>query len=307
MFELSSCLAGRLPVDLRLDLRQRIAAANRVAIDNVHLFESIDRLLVDLLHLTNVPAICFPPSATATLVQRESIAANLVSLVRGTGLNAEIDSDTAADLPADGLVIVDSPSDPLGSVLMPNDAVRLARACRLLIVDERYGEFSNFTLRGLASEFHNIVILRSYERWLGHADSTCGWAIAPPNLVERFGMSSREIDPAAMVSAIALFSDRHAVESTARLARQERSRLYRLLRKFSFLAPVPSWGPFMSARVSVVPRAAVIRAFLVRGIRVHALEEPGLEDFIRIGIGSRTAMERVRLALADMGPELLAR
>ena len=63
----------------------------------------------------------------------------------------------------------------------------------------------------------------------------------------------------------------------------------------------------MSARVSVVPRSAVVRAFLDRGIRVHALEEPGLEDFIRIGIGSRTAMERVRLALADMGPELLAR
>jgi histidinol-phosphate aminotransferase len=185
--------------------------------------------------------------------------------------------------------------------------VRLARACRLLVVDERFGAFSNFTLRGLASEFHNIVILRSYELWLGDADSTCGWAIASPDVVERFGMSSREIDPSAMASAIALFSDRHTVELTVRLARQERSRLYRLLRKFSFLSPVPSWGPFMSARVSIVPRAEVVRAFLDRGIRVHAPEAPGLEDFIRIGIGSRSAMERFRLALADMGPELLVR
>lgn len=305
-FELSSCLTGRLPVDLALDLRQRVAGANRVPIENVHLFESIDRLLVDLLHGMNAPAICFPPSASATLVQRESTVANPVLLVRGSGPNAEIDSDTAADLPADGLVIVDSPSDPLGSILMPNDAVRLARACQLLVVDERYGEVSNFTLRGLASEFHNIVILRSYERWLGYAESTCGWAIAAPDLVQRFRMSSHEIDPAAMASAIGLFSDRHVVELTARLARQERSRLYRLLRKFSFLSPVPSWGPFMSARVSVVPRAAVVNAFLERGIRVHAPEAHGLEDFIRIGIGSRSAMERVRLALADMGPELLA-
>jgi len=190
---------------------------------------------------------------------------------------------------------------------MPNDAVRLARACRLLVVDERYGEFSNFTLRGLASEFHNIVIFRSYERWLGSAHSTCGWAIASSDLVERFGMSSREISPAALASAIALLSDRRAVELTARLARQERSRLYRLLRKFSFLSPLPSWGPFMSASVRVVPRAAVVKAFLDRGVRVHAPAEPGLEDFIRIGIGSRTAMEKVRLALADMGPELLVR
>ncbi len=189
--ELSSCLAGRPPDDLALELRRRIAGVNRVPIDNVHLFESIDRMLVDLLRGTNAPKICFPPGASAALVQRETRAANLVSLARGLGLNGEIDADTAADLPADGLVIVDSPSDPLGSILLPNDAVRLARACQVVVVDERYGEFSNVTLRGLASEFHNIVILRSYERWLGHADSTCGWAIAAPDLVERCQMTSR--------------------------------------------------------------------------------------------------------------------
>jgi histidinol-phosphate/aromatic aminotransferase/cobyric acid decarboxylase-like protein len=304
--ELSSCLASRLPDDLALDLRRRVAAVNRVPIDYVHLFESVDRMLVDLLQGTTAPRICCPPSASATLVQRESSASHVVSLVRGLGLDGEIDVETAADLPADGLVIVDSPSDPLGSILTPNDAVRLARACRLVIVDERYGEFSNFTLRGLASEFHNFVILRSYERWLGNADSTCGWAIASRELLGSFDMTSHEIDPTAMAAALALLNDRHAVQMTIRLARQERSRLYRLLRKFSFLSPVPSWGPFMSARVSVVPRAAVVRALLDRGIRVHSPEAPGLEDFIRIGIGSRTAMERVRLALTDMGPELLA-
>lgn len=304
--ELPSSLTGRPPDDLASELRRRVAAANRVPLQNVHLLDSVDRMLVDLLRGSDAPRICLPPSASAALVQQIVDDINVVSLVRGPGTDGEIDVDSAADLPADGLVIVDSPSDPLGSILSPNDAVRLARACQLVVIDERYGEFSNFTLRGLAAEFPNIVVLRSYERWLGQFAPTCGWAFASPDLVERVGMTSRSIDPAAMAAAIALLDDRHTVEMTARLTRQERSRLYRLLRKFSFLSPVPSWGPFMSARVSVVPRADVVQAFLERGIRVYAPEAPGLEDFIRIGIGTRSAMERVRVALIDMAPELLA-
>jgi histidinol-phosphate/aromatic aminotransferase/cobyric acid decarboxylase-like protein len=109
-----------------------------------------------------------------------------------------------------------------------------------------------------------------------------------------------------MANTIALFSDRCAIESAAKMARQERSRLYRLLRKYSFFEPIPSWGPFMSTRVKVVSRDAVVRAFLDRGIRVHTPEEAGLEDFIRVSIGSRVAMERFRLALQDMGGDLLA-
>jgi len=289
-----------------MELRCRVARANRVPVENVHLYDSIDRMLFEFLQGNDSPRVCFPPSASAEFVRSASADTACVSLVRGLGIDGEIDVDAAADLPADGLVIVDSPGDPLGSILTPNNAVRLARACELVIVDERYGEFSNFTLRGLASEFQNIVVLRSYERWLGPSAPTCGWAIASPDLVERFGLLSQAIDPAAMAGAIGLLNDRQTVELTARLTRQERSQLFRLLRKFSFLSPVPSRGPFMSARVSVVPRAEVVQAFLERGIRVYAPETEGLEDFIRIGIGSRSAMERVRLALFEMAPQLLA-
>lgn len=189
---------------------------------------------------------------------------------------------------------------------MPTDAVRLARACQLVVVDERFGEFSNFSLRGVASEFQNIVILASYEKWLTGQESLCGWAIAPPELAASLGIQSQFADPIAIANAIALFQDRRGLETSVRLARQERSRLYRLLRKFSFVEPIPSWGPFMSARVRVVSREKVVEALLDRGIRVHAPQEPDLEEFIRISIGSRVAMERLSAALHDLGPVLLS-
>jgi histidinol-phosphate aminotransferase len=304
-FDLASTVEKGSPQLLMIELRQRIACAHRVPVDSVHLFASIDGMILELLRKSESPIVGFPPSASAALVSQIADCKEHVMVLRGVGRDGAVGSEVAADLPSDGIALIDSPSDPLGSILLPTDAVRLARACKLVIIDERYAEFSNFTLRGLASEFPNIVILRSYERWLGHNDVTCGWAIAPPEFVARFELTSGQVNPAAMAASIALLSEPGVTESTARIARQERSRLYRLLRKFSFISPLPSWGPFMSARINVVPRDTVVQAFLDRGIRVHTPNEPGLESFIRISIGSRSAMERFRQALLEMSPELL--
>src|SRR4029450_9996796 len=96
--------------------------------------------------------VCFWPSSSATTVRQFSRRADLVMLARGVGPNGTIDLESAVDLPADGVVYIASPSNPLGSILLPTDAVRLARACQLVVVDERYGEFSNYSLRGVATE-----------------------------------------------------------------------------------------------------------------------------------------------------------
>ena len=103
---------------------------------------------------------------------------------------------------------------------------------------------------------------------------------------------------------MATLENHASVAATLKLVREERSRLYRFLRKLSFLEPLPSWAPFITARVTIVSRQDLIDGLAKRGIRVHAPSEPGLEHYVRIGIGSRTAMDRLRAALLELGPEL---
>jgi histidinol-phosphate/aromatic aminotransferase/cobyric acid decarboxylase-like protein len=111
--------------------------------------------------------------------------------------------------------------------------------------------------------------------------------------------------PKAVGSALSALSDMATVGVTMRLWREERSRLYRLLRKFSFLEPLPSWGPFVPARVRVTSRDALATALGKRNVRVHVPWAPGLEEYVRFGIGSRGAMEHLRSALLDAAPELI--
>jgi histidinol-phosphate aminotransferase len=303
--EAADAMAGIPLPALAEELRQRIAQIYRTAADAVSLTPSSDDALVQIVNQTDGPLIAFPPSAASTVAPWAN-GREVVSLARGVGRDGSITLDLAMDLPSDSIAMIASPSDPLGALLATADAVRLARACRYLIVDERFAEAAGFSLLHLSGEFDNIVIVRSFEYWAGIDDPPCAWAAAPPPAAAALGLAGELPRAEALAGALATLESLATVEATLRLLREERSRLFRFLRKLSFLEPIPSWGPFLPARVELVERDRVVSGLACRGVLVHAPGEAGLERMIRIGIGSRSAMDRLRTALLEVGSELLA-
>lgn len=287
-------------------LRQRLGQAYRVSASAISLVTGADSALARIVERTEGPLIGFPPSALAAGVLDSASSRDVLALGRGPGLDGRVPLDLAMDLPSTGIAIVDSPSDPLGSLLSFADAVRLARACRFLVVDERYAELAGFSLLHLSAEFENVVVVRSFEYWAGIDDPPCAWVAATPRTANALGLDADLPRREALAGALATLDSLDSVEATLRLLREERSRLYRFLRKLSFLEPIPSWGPFLAARVDLVPRAQVVAELAGRGVYVHAPDGPGLERVVRFGIGSRSAMDRLRAALLELGAELLA-
>jgi histidinol-phosphate/aromatic aminotransferase/cobyric acid decarboxylase-like protein len=285
--------------------RRRLGEVYHVSAGSVHLLESIDTAICGIAHRHPGPLITFPPAATANLVAECSPGFDTVTIARGPAGDAVIGPDFASDIPANGLAIIDSPSNPLGSIVSPADAVRLSRACTCVVIDERFAEFSEFSLLPLALELDNVVVVRSFESWAGLPGVPCAWAVASPRLAHLFAFAHHVVEPESIAGAMATLQDRASIAATLKLVREERSRLYRFLRRLSFVEPLPSWAPFITARVAVVPRQNLIEGLTERGIRIHAPSEPGLEEYVRIGIGSRTAMDRLRAALLELAPELV--
>lgn len=293
--------------DERLDarLREQLSIVYRVPATAILLFERIDRAIGTIVDTTPGTLVGCPPSASATSIEELWPSRERVVLARGVGRHGTLEPDAAADLPSQSVAIVESPADPLGNLLKPVDAVRLARACQVLVVDERFVEFAGQSLLSFGVEFDNVIICRSFDAWAGLGSTPCGWAVASRYLVDRLGPLLEPPRADAMLAALATLENLKSVDATMRLMRDERSRLYRLLRKLSILEPLPSWGPFIAARVAIGSRDEVVAGLRERGLLVHAPAQIGLENYIRIGIGSRIAMDRLRTALLELAPDIL--
>jgi histidinol-phosphate/aromatic aminotransferase/cobyric acid decarboxylase-like protein len=295
-----------VPESLTATFRHRLGEVYRVPVGSIRLVGSIDAAIRGLASRHLGPIVVFPPAAAATLVAESFEGSDVVSIARGACNDAFVGPEIASDIPADSLAIIDSPSNPLGSIVAPADAVRLSRACACVVIDERFAEFSGFSLLPLALELDNVIVTRSFAPWAGLPEIACSWVVGPAGLAEALELGTNAVKPVAITGAMATLESHASVAATLKLVREERSRLFRFLRRLSFLQPLPSWGPFITGRVTVVSRQDLIDGLAKRGISIHAAGEPGLEEYVRIGIGSRTAMDRLRAALLQLGPELVA-
>jgi histidinol-phosphate/aromatic aminotransferase/cobyric acid decarboxylase-like protein len=294
------------PASLATTFGHRLGEVYRVPAGSIRLFGSVDVAIRGLASSHSGPIVVFPPADAATRAAECCEGSDVVSIARGARGDSVLGPETASDIPADGLAIIDSPSNPLGSLVTPADAVRLSRACACVLIDERFAEFSGFSLLPLALELNNVVVMRSFAPWAGLPEISCAWAVAPAGLAEELELGTNAVNPEAIAGALATLESHASVAATLKLVREERSRLFRFLRRLSFFQPLPSWGPFITGRVTIGSRQALVDGLAKRGIRIHAPGDPGLEEYVRIGIGSRTAMERLRAALLELGPELVA-
>ncbi|MCA9864344.1 MAG: aminotransferase class I/II-fold pyridoxal phosphate-dependent enzyme [Thermomicrobiales bacterium] len=286
-------------------IRHRLAAEYRLSERNLVLIKDLDAALAGIAGQTSGPLVLFPPSATSVSLLTTTGLREVVQVVRGFGRNGTISVETASDLPHSGVAIVASPCDPLGNVLTANDAVRLARSCAWLVIDERYADYAGQSLLNVASEFPNVIVLRSFQARLGPTGANPGWAVGSPRAHDFLQAISAHLPPGVAQAVLAAGASKAASRMLLSLVRDERSRLFRSLRKLSYLQPLPSWAPFVAARVEIGGRNLLVELLAARGIRIHAPQEAGLESFLRIGIGPRSSMEHLRQTLLEVAPEML--
>lgn len=286
-------------------IRHRLATEYRLSERNLVLVKDLDAAVAGSAAQTTGPVVRFPPTATSALLAPALEHRQVVELARGFSRDGAVALESATDLPHDGVAIIASPGDALGNVLSANDAVRLARSCAWLIIDERYADYAGQSLLNVASEFPNVIVLRSFQSRLGQTEANPGWAVGSPRSRELLAAISCHLPSGIAQAVLAASSDKAASRMLLSMVRDERSRLYRALRKLSYLQPLPGWGPFVAARVEVGDRETLLALLRERGILVHVPQEPGLERFVRFGIGTRGTMEYLRRTLLDIAPEML--
>ena len=172
--------------DVEADVVARLAASLAVPARWLTLANGVDELLAAalFLHRDTGPAVLCPPTDPGHGRLVDLLGMESLPLPRSHRFAVEVDP-ADLDLPGGSVVLVMSPNDPTGTLLSPQDAVRLARRAALVVIDERHGAYSPRSLLPLVREFENLVIVRTLETWAGLAGLPLAYAIAPPATAER--------------------------------------------------------------------------------------------------------------------------
>jgi histidinol-phosphate aminotransferase len=288
-------------------LRQRIAAWIGVPPRWVLLAGRADDLLaaVAAWRSRRGPLALFRPGDERARELAGRLGVESIVLSRSASFALNLDPDVLSALPPAVMAIVGSPSDPTGSPLGISDAVRLARSCEWTLVDERHMGYCARSLTPVLREFGNLAVLQTFETWAGLSAFPLAYLVGPPTFLDQVAPFLPSGPTASgLAAALATLDDRAGMLATMRRVREERSRLYRMLRKLSLVQPFPSLANFLLARVELATADEVWRRLRERDIWVHRPADPELGECLRITAGLPAETDALRAALIEITREV---
>ncbi|MDQ3044145.1 MAG: aminotransferase class I/II-fold pyridoxal phosphate-dependent enzyme [Chloroflexota bacterium] len=287
----------------------RLASVLKVPADWLVLANGIDELLSMILlwRRENGPLVLFPPHDPSDTRRATQHGLDVVSVPRAGDWTLGLNPERIERVPMGGTALVTSPNDPTGTILGSQDAIRLTRRCDLVVVDERHGEYSARTMVPFVRECDNLIVLRTFETWAGLSGLPLAFAVAPPKLAAELVAFRRAggLATSAIIAATATLNDFAYVRATVRRVREERSRLYRMLRKLNMVScPYPSWANFLLVRVERGDSETISRELARRDIQVYPPPQPELANHLRISATCPESTHALKLALIEIALSL---
>jgi histidinol-phosphate aminotransferase len=185
------------------------------------------------------------------------------------------------------LVVIDNPNNPSGRILIDRDAAK--ELCEsisgLLLVDEGYYEFSQFTIADMVKDYSNLVVVRTMSKAFGLAGLKLGYIIAGKDALDALSSLDLPLRPTrpSIYAAIEALKDTTYMEKNVELIVEERERVRKEASNMG-VQVYPSCTNFLLMHTNT-PYAAKKLGEL--GIIVFDPSNQLSHEFIRVSIGSK--------------------
>ena len=176
-----------------------------------------------------------------------------------------------------------------------------ASSDEIFIVDEAYVDFGGESCIPLLEEFKNLVIVRTFSKSLCGAGQRLGYIVSNPELVNlvttvKNCVNHFPIDAVAQVSGKAACADVAYYVQTSRKVATERDKFYNFLKARGFYV-LESKTNFLFARHPSIGGQELYRKVKEQGLLIRHFNTPGIEDFVRITVGTPEQMEELKKAI----------
>lgn len=186
------------------------------------------------------------------------------------------------------LIVICNPNNPTGTLASLEDVKQIAKTApgAIVMVDEAYFEFSGVTAVALIKEFPNIIVTRTFSKAFGLAAFRIGYLIASVENVQELLKLRGPYDinvPATIVAEASLKNRARTQAYVAEVRTQSKPILETFFQK-NGISYVPSQSNFILFRIDDPSKTC--EALNKAGIKVRPRSGPGIENTIRVSIGT---------------------
>lgn len=204
-----------------------------------------------------------------------------------------------------GLIFA-NPNAPSGIALSRNDVRKMLEQSdpdQIFVVDEAYCDFGGESCIPLLAEFRNLLIVRTFSKSLCGAGMRLGYIVASPELVQyittvKNSLNHFPIDAVAQTAGIAACRNPAYYCECAKKVAEERESFQDFLKENGW-EYIPSKTNFVLVRNPSVGGEEVYRRIKEEGILVRHFSTKGIEDYVRITIGTKEQMDSLKSILKN--------
>jgi len=193
------------------------------------------------------------------------------------------------------VIFMASPNNPTGTQQPKGVVEAIAEGFKgLLVVDEAYADFGDFSLWDVPLKYENVVVLRSFSKVAGLAGLRIGYAVVSErahNFIGRL-QSPYSVNSIAQ-EVVRLILDRwDEVRKAVELVKAERGFLLRELASIKGVRPYDSRANFVLFRVESMSSGELVEGLEAMGFYVRERSaRPLLENCVRVTVGPRRVNE----------------
>mgnify|MGYP000386210136 CR=1 FL=1 len=286
-------------------MRQRLAAYHGLDVDQVFVGNGSDEVLAHVFNgLFRHGAPVLYPQVSYSFYPVYAAFYGLQAVEVPLRADYQVDIDGFAQ--ANGGIIFPNPNAPTGC-LLPLSAIEQLLSSNtnsVVVVDEAYIDFGGESAVKLVARYPNLLVIQTLSKSRSLAGLRVGFAFGDAGLIEglnrvKNSFNSYPLDTLAQVGAIAAIEDQAFFEQARDKVIASRELLQGELLRLGFEV-LPSAANFVFARHPEHDAGDLMAALRARKVLVRHFRQVGIEQFLRITVGTDEQQQALFEALQDI-------
>ncbi|MEH6578047.1 MAG: histidinol-phosphate transaminase [Amphritea sp.] len=211
-------------------------------------------------------------------------------------LTGDFEIDLSAYEQPNGGIIFANPNAPTGR-LLPLEQIEVLlqkNTESLMIVDEAYIDFGGQSAVELISRYDNVLVIQTFSKSRSLAGLRIGFALGHPDLIDglervKNSFNSYPLDSLAVAGAVAALEDDEYFRETTGKIIACREWTTTELEQLGFNV-LPSATNFIFTCHRTIPGADLMAHLRAQGVLVRHFSKPGIDNYLRITIGTYDEM-----------------